>query len=39
MKDGGLSDEERLKIIDDLRQHCGQDTLGMVALLKHLRSL
>ena len=39
MKDAGLSDHERQKIMDDLRQHCGQDTLGMVALLKHLRSL
>jgi len=39
MKDDGLSDHERQKIMGGLRQHCGQDTLGMVALLKHLRSL
>ena len=39
MTDAGLSDQERQKIMNDLRLHCGQDTLGMVALLKHLKSL
>lgn len=39
MREARLPDQERQKIMDGLRQHCGQDALGMVALLKHLRSL
>jgi hypothetical protein len=36
---GDASDEERQKIRDDLLAYCGQDTGGMIDILKKLQWL
>jgi hypothetical protein len=35
---GKLSEKETSKIVSDLKEYCNQDTLGMVELLKILKS-
>ncbi|APV44731.1 hypothetical protein Dform_01407 [Dehalogenimonas formicexedens] len=36
---GGLSDDERTKIFEDLLEYCGQDTYGMVRIVEELWKL
>jgi len=36
---GDISDEEQQKIRTDLLTYCGQDTGGMIEILKKLREL
>jgi hypothetical protein len=36
---GNISDEERQKICTDLLTYCGQDTGGMIEILKKLQEL